>query len=129
MTTIHRTIDIDATASAVWAKISDTGRISDLIGFIESSEQSGDERVCNLDGGGSLTEKVVSVDPALKRVLYSITDSPLNMAFHVASMQVEENGLGSRLVWTTDLLPSEVAEHLTPMLDSACADMKSNLAG
>ncbi len=129
MTTIHRTIDIDAAPDAVWAKVSDTARISDLIGFVTSSEQTDDTRLCNLDGGGTLTEKIVSVEPNLKRVLYTITDSPLNLAFHVASMQVEENSGGSRLVWTTDLLPAEAADHLAPLLDAACTDLKTNLAG
>ena len=129
MTTILRNIDVDATPEAVWAKVSDTSRISDLIGFVASSEQTGDTRVCNLEGGGSLTEKIVSVDPDLKRVLYSITDSPLGMDFHVASMQVEGNGSGTRLVWTVDVLPSEAAGHLAPLLDSACDDMSSSLAG
>lgn len=128
MATIHRAIDIEATADAVWAKISDTARISELISFISRSEQTGDDRICTMEGGGILNEQIVTVDPTAKRVVYAITASPLNMAFHAASMQVEERGRGSRLVWTIDLLPAEVVEHFEPMIDVACGDMKSSLA-
>lgn len=128
MTTIVKIIDIDATPEAVWAKIADTARVSNLIGFVGSSEQSGDVRVCNLEGGGVVVEKIVSVDHDLKRVFYSITESPLGMEIHGASMQIEENGAGARLVWTVDFLPAEVTGALLPLLGSAADDMKSTLA-
>lgn len=125
MATIVRTIDIDTTVDAVWKKLSDTARISDLIGFLASSKQNGDTRICQLDGGGELTEKIVSVDPELKRVMYSITESPLNMDFHAASMQVVDNAGLARLIWTVDLLPATVAEQMMPLLEASCADIKS----
>ncbi len=114
--------------SKVWEKISDTGRISDLIGFLASSQQSGDIRVCTLEGGGELTEKIVSVDHDLKRVAYAITSSPLNMDFHVASMQLEEDHGKTRLDWVVDLLPADARDHMEPMLDGACVDMAKTLA-
>ncbi|WP_298291495.1 SRPBCC family protein [uncultured Litoreibacter sp.] len=128
MTTISKTITINAPISKVWEKVSDTGRISDLIGFLASSIQEGDSRVCMLEGGGELTEKIVSVDHELKRVVYAITSSPLNMDFHVATMQLEEDHDNTRLNWIVDLLPADARDHMEPMLDSACADMTKALA-
>lgn len=129
MTTIYRTIDIQASPSSVWEKIADTEQISNLVGFLKSSVQADDTRTCTLDGGGQLVEKIVSVDHDLKRVMYAITDSPLNMAYHASSMHVQEHEGHTRLAWTVDLLPKEAAEHFTPMLDSACADMQTTLLG
>ncbi|MDQ2090595.1 SRPBCC family protein [Marimonas arenosa] len=129
MTTILRTIDIDMPSDAVWAKVADTSQISELIGFVAESSQDGATRVCALEGGGELRETIVSVDDDLRRVMYSITESPLNMEFHAASMQVVDNGGKARLIWTVDLLPDAAAEHMAPMIDSACADMKTALAG
>ncbi|PCH46828.1 MAG: hypothetical protein COC23_03075 [Hyphomicrobiales bacterium] len=128
MTTIQKTVRINADIDSVWAKISDTAGISNLIGFLASSVQNGDTRTCTLDQGGELVEKIISVDPKLKRVMYSITKSPLNMEFHAASMQVNETENGSELVWTVDLLPPESVEHMEPMLAGACADMETTLA-
>lgn len=128
MTTISKTITIDAPLSSVWEKVSDTGRISDLIGFLATSEQNGDSRVCSLEGGGELTEKIVSVDHGLKRVVYAITNSPLNMDFHVATMQVQEIQGKTQLDWVVDLLPEAARDQMEPMLDGACADMSKTLA-
>jgi len=128
MTTIRKTIDIEADIEAVWAKVSDVGAISKLIGFLQDSKLSGDERVCTLADGGKLIEKVVSVDANLHRVLYAITESPLNMSFHVASMELEPTQTGTRLVWTTDIQPEQAAGQFEPMLDMACKDMQSTLA-
>lgn len=128
MTTIVKSIDIDAPAHAVWPKLSNTSSISDLIGFITSSSQVGDTRVCQLDGGGELKEKIVSVDDKLQRVMYAITESPLNMDFHAASMQLEDRGERSRLVWTVDVCPDDAAANLDPLLDAASDDLKSTLS-
>jgi hypothetical protein len=127
--TIRKEIELNVPAERVWDKIADTSNISKLVGFVETSRQQGDARVCTLQGGGELTEKIVSVDHDLKRVMYSITESPLNMDFHSASMEVigAEGGNATRLLWTVDLLPSEAVDAMAPMLDSACADMVGTL--
>jgi len=128
MATIRKIIEIDATPEAVWAKISDVAGISNLIGFLDNSVLDGDRRVCTLADGGELKEDIISVDAGLKRVVYSIVDSPLNMDFHVATMEVQANGATARLIWSTDLLPAAAAEHIGPMLDMASKDMVQTLA-
>ncbi len=127
MTTIRKTIDIKTDIDSVWAKISDIGGISSLIGFLQDSELSGDGRVCILKDGGKLVESIISVDADLHRVMYSITASPLNMSFHVASMELEQTPTGARLIWTTDLQPEQAAEQFKPLMDMACTDMQSTL--
>ncbi len=122
MTTIRKTIELEADIETVWAKISDIGGISKLIGFLQDSKLTGDERVCTLADGGTLVENVVSVDADLHRVLYSITQSPLNMSFHVASMELEQTQNGTRFTWTTDLQPEQAAAQFEPLLDMACKD-------
>jgi len=128
MATIRKVIEIDATPEAVWAKISDVAGISNLIGFLENSVLDGDRRVCTLVDGGELKEDIISVDTNLKRVVYTITASPLNLDFHVAAMEVQANGATARLIWSTDLLPAAAAEHVGPMLDMASKDLAETLA-
>lgn len=127
MTTIRKTIDVNAAPDAVWAKISDVSAISDLIGFLSDSKVTGDVRVCTLAEGGTLEEDIISIDADLKRVTYSIRKSPLNLSFHVASMELQPSGNGTRLIWTIDLKPDAAAEHMGPMLDAACQDMRTTL--
>lgn len=128
MATIRKTIDINASTDDVWAKISDIGGISKLIGFLQDSQASGDTRVCTLADGGVLREDIVSVDADLHRVAYSITESPLNMSFHAASMELEQTPTGTRLTWTTDLKPDEASEQFGPLVDMAAKDMETTLA-
>lgn len=128
MPTIRHIVDIDAEIEAVWSKIADTSNISGLIGFLAASEQTGDTRVCTLADGAKLTEKIVSVEPALKRVLYAITDSPLGMDFHAATMELSERPGGTRLIWNVDILPESAVANMAPMLDAAAADMRQSLA-
>ncbi|MHA1524027.1 MAG: hypothetical protein ACTSY1_06430 [Alphaproteobacteria bacterium] len=58
----------------------------------------------------------------------SFAMSPWPLAFHVAAMELEPIRNGTRFTWTLDLKPDEAAAHLEPMLDMACADMKTTLA-
>lgn len=128
MATIRKEFEVNSDVNSVWEKIADTGNISQIIGFVSESQQSGDQRVCKLDNGATLVEKIISVNEGLKRVVYSITESPLNMEFQVASMELEASGGKTKFVWTADLLPDAAAEALEPMMDSAVADMSKTLA-
>lgn len=128
MTTIYKEVNIDAPLNKIWESISDTANIADLVGFLATSNQTDDTRVCTLEGGGELKEKIVSVDDDLKRVAYTITESPLNMEYHSASMQLEETEDGTKLVWTVDLLPEAAKQQMGPMLEQACIDVKSSFA-
>ena len=111
----------------MWSKIANTEQVSDLIGFIEQSEQSGNRRVCTLHDGAVLKEEIISVDQATRRVAYSIIESPLNMEFHAASMQVFPTEEGSRFVWSVDVLPDAAVGALEPMVDAACETLASTL--
>lgn len=128
MSTIRKTIDVKATTDQVWSKISDVGNIGNLIGFLQDSQIEGDDRICTTSDGGIIKEKIISVDENLKRVVYSITESPLNMEFHVAIMELEEIEGGVRLNWTVDVIPAEATEHMEPMIEAAISDMEISLA-
>jgi len=127
MATIRKIIDVETTPEAVWAKVSDVANLSKLIGFVEKSELEGNQRICTTVDGAKLVEKIISVDDANGRVVYSITQSPLDLDFHVAVMEITPASKGTRLTWTVDLLPDTAAAHMEPMLDSACADMQKTL--
>lgn len=124
MATIVKEIPLSVSAEAAWERVSDVGNIASLISFIGTSELDGNTRVCTLQDGAQLNEKIVSVDTSLRRVVYTITDAPMPMDFHAASMEVKNDGAASKLVWTVDVLPNETMEHLEPMVDQACADIR-----
>ncbi len=51
------------------------------------------------------------------------------LSHHNGAMQVLDEGAGSRIVWTTDLLPHDAAERVAGFMDLGCAAMKTTLEG
>lgn len=128
MATLQKVVEVATSADAVWKKIADVGGISNLIGFLTESKMDGDKRVCKTADGAVLDELIVSIDPDLKRVAYSITDSPFGFEFHAASMQVSSKGSGAVLTWTTDVKPDAAVQALDPIFEDAAQSMKAALS-
>lgn len=129
MATVQKIIDVDANVEDTWNKIADVGSIANLVGFISESQSDGDIRVCKMADGGVLREQIISIDNTLRRVSYCITDSPLNLEFHSASMQVVPWGQGASLIWTTDMKPDAAAEQIALIFEEAVPGIKMALEG
>ena len=127
MATIQKQATIPVSVEKAWRMIAAIDRVTELTNFVTSCRLDGDRRTCTFADGGVFEERVVSVDHDLHRLAYSVTQSPLNLGFHAASMQVLPHREGSRVVWTTDLSPDGMREQLAPMFDQMFANMVVNL--
>lgn len=124
MSTLYKEVTVALTPDALWNKVSDVGEVSGLLNVITHSEISGETRTCEMADGGKLTERILDVDQAHKRVAYTITDAPFPVEFHSASMEVLDAGNGkSTLRWVTDLKPDAVADQLNPVFDAEMASL------
>ena len=67
----------------------------------------GNVRVVTFANGMVAREEIVAVDDAARRVVWAI----IGQQFHHynGAAQVFDHGDGTRFVWTTDLLPDELA--------------------
>ena len=112
-------------------RVKDAGNISRLFpNFIPASELGeNNSRSSTLADGSKLTERIVAVDDELRRLAYTITQSPMPLTYHHASMQIFASGDGSRFVWISDFLPDDAAAVLGAALGAATRDLASNLAG
>lgn len=128
MATVHREIPIDSTVDAAWKKLSDVGGVHGMLSILSGCSISGDKRVCELQGGGTLEELIISVDDDQRRVAYSITESPFGFEFHSASMSVLANGDKATFVWITDLKPDEGAEQFAGLVESETDNIKAFFA-
>ena len=71
-------------------------------------------------------ERIIDVDDRARRIAYSVVE--WRATHHHASIQVIADGdRRSRLVWTTDLLPNDLAEFVDGMMEQGCAAMKRTL--
>lgn len=118
MATVHKQFKIDAPADQVWAKMSDLSGVHFLFGMLENATLDGDTRTCTIAEGGELKELMVSVDPELKRLVYSIVESPFGFSFHSASWQAIPDGEGTIFEWYTDVKPDAAASMLVDVIDN-----------
>jgi Polyketide cyclase / dehydrase and lipid transport len=120
------TLPIDA--DAAWARISDFGGAHRLaLGFIAdcSIDESG-ARLIRFANGMEARERLVSSDPARRRIVYTATGGPAE--HHNASMQAIAEGDGARILWTTDILPDAFAPLIQKLMEEAATAIKAAIA-
>jgi carbon monoxide dehydrogenase subunit G len=128
MASIVREIMIDVPAANVWDAIRDFGQVHRLVpGLLAGCHLDGDARVVTFRGGGRVArELLVSVDDDSRRLVYAEPDGPFTT--RNASCQVFAiDDRSSRLVWTQDLLPDELASLISGNMERALPDLKRTL--
>ncbi|GIJ29159.1 hypothetical protein Vqi01_43210 [Micromonospora qiuiae] len=114
MATIYREAKLTVTADVAWDFLDRYTRAEvHIFSACAGERQEDDYRVVTLADGTEIWERNVAVDPALMRAVYTIPGFP-GAEHHQAEMRVLADGEGAAtLVWTTDLLPHELVEHLS----------------
>lgn len=118
MATVSASIVIPAPPDEVWAAVGDPAAISTFAPFVAAAAVDGDARVCEMVGGGTVRELIVTHDPVARRYVYSVREAPFPLDFHRAEVRVEPEGAGSRLTWSADVKPDSVAALVQPNLDA-----------
>lgn len=128
MATIRKEIYTTLRPSAAWDALRDIGALHTrlVVGFVTATTVSPPDRIVTFANGMQVRERIVTVDDAARRVAYSVVDGPFS--HHNASAEVTANGDGgSRIVWTADLLPDEVATTIEGMMEAGAQAMKRTL--
>lgn len=111
-----------------WDALRDVGALHTRLvpGFVTDTRMEGRTRVVTFGNGAVAREEIVSVDDTQRRVCWAIVNARFrhfNGAAHVLDDQAE----GSHLVWTTDLLPDELAGEVEAMMTAGIAVIKKTL--
>ena len=127
MASLHKQIEIDATPDQVWDAVRDVGALHTQLvpGFVADTRLEGEDRVVTFANGLVARESIISIDDARRRLAWNATGG--RATHYNAVLQVASQGNGSRVVWTTDLLPHDMAGPLGAMQDQALAAMKRAL--
>jgi carbon monoxide dehydrogenase subunit G len=128
MATIRLEIPIDAQPERVWAAVRDVGAVHQRLGpgFVTDTRLDGDTRIVTFANGVVARERIVGIDDAARRIVYSVVGG--RFTHDNASMQVEAEADGrSRLVWMRDMLPNELVPDITAMMEQAAGVMKDTL--
>ncbi len=127
MASLHRDIPINASPDSVWAIVLDFGAVQRLApGFVIEARLDGDARIVTFANGNVAREVLVDCDEARRRLVYAISND--RVQHYNATVEVIADGAAnSRLIWTVDVLPHEIAPYIGGQMDQAAAAMQRAL--
>ena len=105
MAKINMKTDLNVAPDEVWKLIGGFNALPDWHPAVEKSEleEEGSMRRLSLAGGGTIVEKLVSVDDKERVYSYSIIDSPLPVTNYEATIRVKDDGEGNTSVeWSSE---------------------------
>jgi hypothetical protein len=96
-------------------------------GFVTDCRLEGSDRLVTFFTGAVLRERLISVDDARRRLAWTIVDGPY--AHHTGAVELfEEADGGTGFVWTSDVLPDELAAVTAGMMDQGLAAIHATFA-
>src|ERR1700749_4393738 len=129
MASIHKDIPIDAPAHEVWDAVRDFGALHTRLvpGFVLDTKLDGDVRIVTFANGTVAREQLVGSDDARQRPAYTI--ARVRVKKHSASVQIVADGEANcRMLWTTDVLPHEIAPYISGQMDQGAAAVQRAFA-
>ena len=128
MASIQREILTKARPEEVWAAIRDIGALHQRLvpGFVLDTRLEPGARIVTFGNGTVLKELIVDLDEEARRLVWAAVGGRLT--HHNASAQVFPHGdNGSRIVWIADLLPNELTDAISEMMNQGAFVMKQTL--
>jgi hypothetical protein len=128
MASIHKEIVIDADPDEVWDAVRDFGALHTRLvpGFVLDTRIEGDARIVHFANGAVARELLVDCDDSRRRLVYAVISE--RVTHYSASVAV---GAGSdsptRVSWTVDVLPNEIASYIDGQMDQAAHAMQKAL--
>jgi hypothetical protein len=127
MATLRKEIPVANGATPVWRAIRDFGQVHTKVapGFLTDLKMDNGDRIVTFFNGVVARERLVTADDEACRLVYAVVEG--RASHYNASVEVFPEGDGSRIVWTIDLLPNELAPAIEGMMDQALETMKKTL--
>jgi polyketide cyclase/dehydrase/lipid transport protein len=128
MASIQKDVHLDARSDDVWDAVRDFGAVHQRLGpgFAIDARLDGNARIVTFHNGNVAREELVDCDDARRRLVYAISNE--RVKHYNASVQVLDEGEGrSRILWTVDLLPNEIAPYVETQMELAVTAMQGAL--
>ena len=130
MASIRKEIRLNVPPDVVWDAVRDVGAVHKRLcpGVLTDAHLEKDARIVTFANGLTIRELIVDIDDGVRRFVWAAVGQPLT--HHNASMQVFEDGdRGSRLVWTTDILPNGIKDDIQALIDQGAIAIAQTLEG
>lgn len=127
MASIQKDMHLAAPLARVWDALRDFNNVHTRVapGFVVDSKAEEGARIVTFSNGSVARERLVTCDEGLHRLVYSVSSE--RVTHHNASVVLEADGAGCRLVWTTDVLPDAIAPYIDAQMTQAFVVMKQTL--
>ena len=110
MKTINEKINLECSSSHLWTILSDVSRC-DWVPTIEKITLEGDCRVFEMEGMGSVKEKILLLDNETMTLQYSAIETRTPLQHHLATMKITSiDEVTCQLDWTTEIDPEIFAD-------------------
>ena len=110
MKTLNEITTFDCSANHLWSILSDISRC-DWVPTIEKITLEDDCRVFEMEGMGSVKEKILLLDNENMKLQYSAVETRTPLQHHLATMQITSiNEETCQLNWTTEIDPEIFAD-------------------
>ena len=125
MATLHKEIHIEARPEAIWEAARDVGALHTRLvpGFVVDTRLEDNARVVTFGNGMVVRELIISIDDQRRRLAWTAIGG--RTTHYNAILEVLADGGGTRVLWTTDLLPDEMAAPIAAMQENGLAAMKA----
>jgi uncharacterized protein YndB with AHSA1/START domain len=127
--TIRKEVEIRSSPEHVWEALRDVGALHTRLaaGFVVDAKMDGNARMVTFGNGTVVREDIVTVDDAARRVVWAIVGQQFR--HYNGAARVFDDDAGARFVWTTDLLPNELAGNVEAMMDAGIGAIKKTIEG
>jgi hypothetical protein len=125
---IRKERTIEVSPEEAWAVLADWGAPHERLvpGFVVATELDGEDRLVTFFNGAVARERLIARDEDERRLVWSIVDGPY--AHHNGAAQVLANDDGTtRFVWIADVLPNELAEITSELMERGIETVKQSL--
>jgi mxaD protein len=119
-------VTIAATPDEVWAKVGDFAGVGDFFPGIESFRVEGDDRIIGMFGM-EIRERLLARDEESRCITYSVVDG-VPIESHTATISVEPDGEGSKVIWAYDVEPDEMAPIFGDTYKGALAALENDFS-
>lgn len=112
MAKVSLSTELPVPVDEVWKLVGRFNGLPDWHPAVEKSEQKGEgvgsTRTLRLVGGGTIVERLESIDDKERLYSYSIVDSPLPVANYRSTVRVRDAGNGKATVveWSSEFAPA-----------------------
>ena len=100
----------ECSAKTLWEILSNVSRC-DWVPTIKEITLEGDCRLFEMEGMGTVKERILLLDNESMRLQYSAVETPIQIQHHLATMQISSiDESHCKLEWTTEIEPEVFAE-------------------